>query len=423
MIFKHPSISKNASISLLALVLALLIGAVYLNSINSPFHFDDNLVIKNNYRLSSISNLRYLFKNPEYFKVARELTFRPIITAQYFFFKLVFKNNPAPWRIFNLLVHFGVCLLLFELLRLFQVSNRIAFLSASLFAVHPVHTEIFNVVAFNEDLIGSFFCLLAFYGYLQKGRAWRLGSLAAYLICCFTKETFVLLPIIILIYEWWQRERPLSWGNFFFSQLGYLIIAVLFLYVNRMLMKNPGSLKAAYPGGTLLSALLTFSVVLKYYLKIFFIPTGLTPIYDFPVFKSILNRPVMASLAVLLLISTIIIYGFKNKKKYAFFLIWFFLFLLPTSNIIPFWMILAERYLYFPLLGLIPGVILLGKQILEKINVDWWKPTLILGIIFLSFFSIMTVKRNSVWQDPEKDRKSTRLNSSHILLSRMPSSA
>ena len=91
----------------------------------------------------------------------------------------------------------------------------------------------------------------------------------------------------------------------------------------------------------------------------------------------------------------------------AFFSVyWFFIALLPVSNIYPISdSYMAERWLYLPSLGLI---ILLGaklKALLERKNL---KPYVIsLCVFVILFFSCLTIKQNEYWKEPVAFYKKT----------------
>ncbi len=398
----EPGPSRNIPFSLVMLVLFISIAMTYFNSIKSPFYYDDIKFIRENEGLARADNIKHLFNREKYFELFGERTYRPVTTVIYFALKSAFGNQPAMWRLFNLALHFFNCSLLFLILRRFKLDDWLAALAVTIFAVHPIHTEIFNIVSYNEELIGGLFFLLAFYWYFKEGGSWFSGSLVMYFLSCFVKEIFVLLPVLCLGASLFQQEQAFSWKRLFKKQAGYLIIAFVFLFVTFVAMKNPGMVRpATYPGGSLYTAMLTFLVVLTYYLKLFFWPVGLTPIYNFPISASILDWPVIFALIIVGSLVGLMIYGLVKKKSYAFCLFWFFLFILPASNIIPFGAILAERYLYIPLMGLTPGSLLLVQSALKTRGINERQPILIAGMIFLTMLGVLTVKRNLVWHNPE----------------------
>ena len=71
-----------------------------------------------------------------------------------------------------------------------------------------------------------------------------------------------------------------------------------------------------------------------------------------------------------------------------------------------------------PLFSLNFSVIMLLPKTQEASKIQQYRPICLLNVSFKIFTKVATIRVNSV-----ADRKSTRLNSSHCLVSRMPSSA
>ncbi len=396
-----PANTGKLSFILIASLLLFAIMAIYFNSLPTRFYYDDYYYIKDNPGISKTGNFADLFSRESYFRDFREGTYRPVTSFIYMLLKHVNGDTPVYWRLFNLFIHFVNCCLLFLLIRRY-LSDWQSLLAVLIFAVHTVHTEIINVISFNEDLLGGLFCLLSIHCYLRKNNYLKVASVFLYGLACFTKETFIVLPVLVVILAWYELDaREYRSRKIIIDISGYLLVASVFLVIYFHLMKNPNPAKYMnYPGGSLLAALLTFSVVLLYYLKLLIFPLSLTLIYNFTVYKSFLAVAVWSSLFCLGLIAVIIGYGFRKKESFAIFLSWFFIFLLPTSNLIPYGAILAERYLYFPLMGLIPGVILLVNYICKYFELDFAKYLYFVGIIFILFLSVLTIRRNRVWRNP-----------------------
>ena len=391
------------SLKLVALILLLVISGVYLNSINNPFYFDDYRHIKDNVRDYRLSNLSYLFNKHKYYEVFGTPAYRPVEIIFLYAFYQVCGETPGNWRLINLIFHTANCFLLYIIFCRFGLSAQFSLLATLIFAVHTVNTEVINIVSYHNIIIGAFFFLLAFLFYFKEGVFWRALSIVLYFLSAFIKELYLLLPFVFFLFTYGQKEKKFNWLSFIRNQVGYLIAAGLFLFISFYLMSNPQkSFEATFQGSRLISALLTFSVVVSYYVKILFVPTGLTPIYGFPVYSNILDWRVAASVTFLLLFIGFILHALYHRKAYAPYLAWFFLFLLPTANIIPIWAVLAERFLYFPLIGFFPGILLLAKAVLIKLGLSGQRPIQIGGVLFIIILCAFTIQRNAVWQDPVK---------------------
>ena len=380
-------------------LLFLLITLAYFNSIRNPFHYDDLVSVQRNPGLTSLSNIKYIIQQKEYFELFGERTYRPVTSAIYIVLKQAFGNNPSWWRLFNLLLHLANCVVLLLLFERLRIKRSLTLLAVAIFAVHTVHTEIFNVVSYNEDLIGGLFCLLSLLTYFKTGLLWRICSLLFYLLSCFTKETFVLSPLLIFIFSW-QTDEEFSIKGCLWKLVPFFLLALGFYWINFQVMVPSSSfMKPIYPGGSLRVALQTFAVVLMYYFKLFVWPLGLTPNYEFITYGQF-NALVAFSVGCLVLLLLLLGYGLLRKAPCAPYLAWYFIFLLPTSNIIPYGGILAERYLYFPLMGFIVGLLLLLDSWIARLSAS--KILYGLGLVFIVWLSVLTVMRNAVWSDPIK---------------------
>jgi len=118
--------AKNGKIFLF---LTLIVVAVYFNSLGNAFISDDIASIKDNPDIGSIS----YFWRPPYYNVSLRLV------INYLLFHL-FGANPAPFRLFNILVHTGSAWMLYLIMSFFY-RRPIPLFVAGLFAVHPLLTE------------------------------------------------------------------------------------------------------------------------------------------------------------------------------------------------------------------------------------------------------------------------------------------
>ena len=90
---------------------------------------------------------------------------------------------------------------------------------------------------------------------------------------------------------------------------------------------------------------------------------------------------------------------FKRLPILSFGILWFFIGLAPTSNIlVPINNTLYEHWLYLPLIGIFLILFWLGIVITREFR--YQKIFLIIPIIFLVFLGYVTINRNHEWRDP-----------------------
>jgi len=106
----------------------------------------------------------------------------------------------------------GVTYLVYLLARRLTRDSNTALIAALIFGVDPVHIESVAWISGVTDPLVALFLLPAFFCYLNvreqaAHRRTRLaGSLALYGLAMLSKETALILPIIIFVFEWIWME-------------------------------------------------------------------------------------------------------------------------------------------------------------------------------------------------------------------------
>jgi protein O-mannosyl-transferase len=135
----------------------LLFGA----SINDPFHFDDDLILRD----SNVTNpARWIhFLNP--------LHLRQITFFSFYLNYLIGGDSPVGFHLVNIGLHIANAILLFLLLRRF-FDFRIASAAAAIFLVHPIQTEPVLYIYQRSILLACFFSLLALIALAERRHGW-----------------------------------------------------------------------------------------------------------------------------------------------------------------------------------------------------------------------------------------------------------
>jgi tetratricopeptide (TPR) repeat protein len=217
---------------------ALLAAAVliaYANSLFGAFQFDDYNVIVGS---SPVHALDAWLAN-----LGGGL--RPLLKLTY---ALNWIASPAPagFHVFNVLVHLANAGLAYALAKLFcqrclpqRDANWIAFAAALMFALHPAHTEAVTYVSGRSSSLMAMFYLAALWTYAratqaQEGGSLRLASLGLFALALAVKESALMLPIALLVWEWVFRT---PWRSVVSRQWPYWLLAALAALA---LMLHPG---------------------------------------------------------------------------------------------------------------------------------------------------------------------------------------
>ncbi len=351
------------------LIISLLCIIAYSNTLNNAYLHDDRANFLNNNMIKSLKNLPKLF-SPEYFALAQEKTYRPVVTLSYFINYFICKLNKPGWHITNMVFHLGNAILVYLLFLFILNDEKTAFITSLFFCLHPVNTEAVNIISFREDLLSLFFFLVSFLFFLKylqssnKSKPSWLLSLCFFFISLFTKEMAITLPFILIVYEYVFNNRGgARFLKFSFNRaksadyLGYFVIMILFLAQRALLLKPSGyvmctnlNTPAGYPGGSLFTSMLTMTRAVVFYMKLLLMPVKLSVDHLFKSSSHVDFQVIVSALIIAFVFLTMYRLS-KSSKTISFSMFFLVITFLPVSNIIPFGAIVFERYLYFTSIG------------------------------------------------------------------------
>jgi Flp pilus assembly protein TadD len=395
-------------------LLGALTALVYLNSLQNEFVFDDLGLIVESSRIRDLRNL------PEILGIDGRSAYRPLRTASHAIEYALFGLNPAGFRAVNIALHVLNGTLLFFLFRALLRNPRPALLAAIVFAIHPIQTESVAYISGRRDLLFALFYLLGFACYVRYRETDRLRYLFlagfAYLLSLLSKEMAISLPLLCLCYDV-VRSIPAAEGNSPLSPLQAVaegvrtavrrhtllyaagtagLLFLVWYYVYRI---NPSQQREMYGGG-LGPTLMTSARIVVHYLKLLIFPVTLSADYSynaFPVSRSLGDPRALFALAILGAVVWGLLRLLPSARWAAFGGLWFFVTLLPVSQIIPHHEMMAEHYLYLPSAGifLTAGVLLERRFAQQRHQLAIAAAFLILVVLL----SARTVVRNRDWLD------------------------
>lgn len=135
----------------------------------------------------------------------------PLTTLSHLVDIQLFGMKPAVPHLENVIIHAAsVVLLYLWLLAVFNAPGR-ALLVAMLFAWHPLRVESVAWIAERKDVLCTFFWLLTMHAYthyvrLPSGRNYAL-VIAAFLLGIMSKPIIVMLPVVLLLLDYWPFNR------------------------------------------------------------------------------------------------------------------------------------------------------------------------------------------------------------------------
>ena len=384
--------------------ITLAAGVVYANSLLNGFVFDDHTTIVNNPHLAQFKKFGATVFSNDYFKIAvGENSYRPLTTLSYYLLYAAFGLSPWGYHLVSLLLHLSCSLLVYTLGWGLYARKKPALLAALVFAVHPVLSEAVNCISYNEDLLAGLFFLLALWLYLRFGKWGYWGSLVFYLAGLLSKEMAITLPAVIVLWDLARFRQPFRvLKQRLWLYAGYLAVGLLYLLLRFVIFDNPHKIPSPLHG-SLWERLFFLPLHLLQFIRLAIYPHPLSAKYAFS-YPSSLTAPLnILAWGILGGVIAVGIYLFLRRRVPVVGLGWFFITLLPVSNLVPIHNPLADRYLYLPMVGfcLLMGWVLgIGLERWPRIDpplASWVRGALIL--LLLCLLGGATIQRNRIWRD------------------------
>ncbi len=394
----------------------LLSGSVvltYLNGLFNGFVWDDEEQILNNALVHHLSNWWRLFLGSTFNTGGGGLSgwyYKPLMSLSFMLNWFIWGRISFGYHLFQLGLHLVNVYLVFLIVekiltcQKIQPTRTIAFFTALIWGVHPGISETVFYISATQGVLFTLFSLLAFLVVLKKevrSRDWLVfGSLS--LLALLSKEAAVSAIILIggylffyrrsLIWQW-LMTMSLVFGGYFFLRLG---IAKVGFGSSRIIPIVKASLN---------QRLITLPYIVFSYFRLVFWPKKLCIAQHF-VLTTLSDYRFLESVVVLSVIFGVAVYIYLvriKKKDWLFWWFWLGVGLGPLVNIFPLDMSLAERWLYFPAVGLIVVFLIFWFKISWKYR-EW----VLVGLVLL--LMVRTGQRSFDW------RNGYRLYSHDILL-------
>lgn len=402
---------------------------IYLNSLGNPFHYDDQPYIEENRNIRLLSNLPLFFTNPKTLSSNPSMVghYRPLVVTSYAINYAAGGLNPAGYHLVNLGFHAGSAFLIFLIVKAMLTpalslsgeggvkhgrgmgnAGAWASLAAGLiFLAHPFNSEVVNYITARSSVMSGFFYLLGFYCWVR----YREAGAGVFYMACFlafaggmlSKEIVITLPVMLWLYDRYFPKVPDSSSRSLFDWRTYIPYApfILIVAVPYLIMRASsfGGILTHFRRGIGTQIFTELPVLVKY-LKLFIFPAGLNIDHYAGIYKTFFVLPVIGSAAVLVLFMAAAMLFYRSKarewKMVSFFVIWFFVVMLPAT-VIPLNAILQENrgYLAIVTFAVFAGVLL------SKLETPLFKgrlPSAVL-IILLLVYGSGTIYRNSIWRD------------------------
>ena len=323
-----------------------------------------------------------------FFESTLGMYYRPAWTSSFIIDMVLGHGSPAFFHFTNILLHIACTLAAFKFLLQLNITRMAAFLSAMIFAVHPVNLHTVAWIPGRNDSLLCLFTLLSCAWLLSYFNSRKIIFLAlhlgAFCLALFTKENAIVLPLVyFFLWYLFRKEKNAAGISWMLSSWIAITLSWFFLRLHFI---------DYFPAAAKASILLSIG----HSLSAFILYLGKTII---PVQQSVMpvleDTPlVFFALVTLAFCILVIRLGLKNKQLALFGAAWFFIFLA-----IPVWVgstnSNGEHYEHRAYTSLV-GFFIFISQV--KIQL---KPVLLRRLVFvlLMLFSIKTVVRAGVYKN------------------------
>ncbi len=276
-----------------AVLLALL---CYSTSLPNGLTYDDRALILDNPRLADLRDWRavwlsdwwQLVQSEDEVNSQRDRLYRPLTLLTFALNYAVHGHQPAGYHVVNVLLHAGVCLLVYRFARRVVNDAAVAALAAVLFAVHPVHVEAVANVVGRAELLAAFFLLgglLTLHPAKTQPNAGRTALAALlFLLAILSKETAICYPAVAALI-WLVRPPPArpSGRGWLAPVLGLLLPLLIYFPLRYWALE--GRLFRTEPADVLMNPLVVATVwqrivtpltILGHYLRLLVVPAKLS---------------------------------------------------------------------------------------------------------------------------------------------------
>ncbi|MCD9856714.1 tetratricopeptide repeat protein [Epilithonimonas sp. JDS] len=462
------------------IVITILAALIYINTIPNKWAVDDVVVIQKNQLVQrGIAGIPDIFSQDFMYGSLGNNTdavsggrWRPLTPAMYAVFsEILAKPNtdvltgkiqkdkygnplndlsekttfPNVMHVLNILLYAFLCWVLYQFLILIFEHQKhrflLAFLTALIFTVHPIHTEVVANVKGSDEILSLLFSLLAatvMFKAFRENYSNKISQIILSGVLFFNallaKENSMMFMIIIPMTLWFFGKVKIS--NIL-SSTGALAVVFLiyfglrtnaagtinfkmedkmdmmnnpFLIIDEntdfkpllessdvMVLQNP-SFQSIHQM-PFLDKLATNIYTFGKYIQLLILPVSLT--YDYypryVTVKSFSDVEVWISLIVNLGLLIIAISGLRNKQVYSYGILFYFITFSITSNVFfPIGTNMGERFMFMPSVGILMAFSFL---LLKLINRAGSKLVLSFVTIVSILFIGITFKRNFDWKD------------------------
>jgi len=328
----------------------------------------------------------------------RDNYYRPLLIASFMLDAHLAERSLLVYHASNIIFHVAASFLLLIVLLKLNYKKELAFIFSLLFLCHPVFTTaVAWIPGRNDSLLAIFIlgALISLIHHFEKPTRWNLFfHHLLFLLCLFTKETAIVLPVLFFSFiVFISKDTLLNKKNIAFDFkrtrsmnfiLGWMVSITVYEFMRHAALANADSISGEHLSKVFKTSMPT---IIQYIGKLIF-PFNLS---TYPVMED--TTYLYGLLSLVLIFVFIFLKRIKSTRYYWSGLICFILFLLPAGFIQE---NALEHRLYIPAIGF--SLMCLETDLFNKIEFDKGIGRWIL-LFILALFSGMTILNTKNYRD------------------------
>lgn len=403
----------------------MVVALAWSNSFAVPFLLDDHESILGNASIRDFWTLGWLFPPSS---GGETVSGRPVLNLSFAIDHALGGDAVAVYHATNLGTHLGAALLFYGIVRrtLRRVrpsggsapaansSDGAAAAATLLWAVHPLQTAAVTYLSQRAESLAAVGMLASLYAFIRSidgggSRLWRIASIAAALLAMMAKETAVVTPLVVFLYDRAFVGGTLAdaWrlrGRF------HLAVASGWVVLAGLVWANRGRGGSAGFGAevSVLDYVLTQGVAIPRYLWLTVWPRG--QVFDYGAVVAGPTPAAVLGLVSLAGLAGVSVWALVRNTALGFLGAVFFVLLAPSSSIVPVaTQTIAEHRMYLPLGCVVLGLVVAARRLMAGDRMVVLR--VILPVAAISVWGVLTWRRNNVlgselsaWADTVAER-------------------
>jgi tetratricopeptide (TPR) repeat protein len=312
--------------------------------------------------------------------------------------------KPAIFHAVNIVFHLSNVILVFVFFNRLLTKKFAAIFVAGIFAVHPLNIESVVWISELKTILFSFFFLLAlisYHSYISKGykKKYFFGVIFFFVFSLLSKSAAVVFPLVLFAIDYYCGRKISK--NSVIEKMPLLLLSagfgILALFSQQVGVDNEMQVHFNF-GSRILFAFYN----LGFYIYRLVIPGNLSIYHFLPSPDNALPLIYFLAVPLTLIPAAALLLYKKYRKTVVFGLLFYFINLLLILQFIPVGVaVVAERYAYLPMLGVL---FIVGHVLEERAHALFRNrvPQLLLSailILAISILSVISAKRIKVWEN------------------------